>query len=134
MSDHPAPSNPEVKYETSDANATALLKFILWTAAGTVGIVYLLFGLYFVFVRQEAARQPPPPVMQMDAATSSPPPPLLQAEPTLDYGRFRAEEDAVLSSYGWVDKDAGRVRIPIEEALRLAAERGLPRFTPEGVR
>jgi hypothetical protein len=39
---------------------------------------------------------------------------------------FRRQEDAVLSGYGWVDKNAGTVRIPIEEAMRLTVERGLP--------
>jgi hypothetical protein len=32
----------------------------------------------------------------------------------------------VLGTYGWVDKNAGLVRIPIEEAMRIAVERGLP--------
>ena len=31
----------------------------------------------------------------------------------------------MLDSYGWVDKDAGVVRIPIEEAMKLTVERGL---------
>jgi len=32
----------------------------------------------------------------------------------------------VLESYAWVDKNAGIVRIPIEEAIRLTLQRGLP--------
>jgi topoisomerase IA-like protein len=39
----------------------------------------------------------------------------------------------VLESYGWVDKDKGVVRIPIEEAMRLIAERGLPPTPPAEV-
>ena len=35
-------------------------------------------------------------------------------------------EDAVLNGYGWVNKEAGVVRIPIAEAMRLTVERGLP--------
>jgi hypothetical protein len=31
-----------------------------------------------------------------------------------------------LSSYGWVDREAGIVRIPIDRAMDLLAERGLP--------
>ena len=37
-----------------------------------------------------------------------------------------SEESALLDSYGWVDKDAGTVHIPIEDAMRLTLERGLP--------
>ena len=32
----------------------------------------------------------------------------------------------MLDSYGWVDKNAGVVRIPIDEAMKLTLERGLP--------
>jgi hypothetical protein len=38
----------------------------------------------------------------------------------------RAEEEAWFHSYGWLDKDAGLVRIPIDRAMSLIAERGLP--------
>jgi hypothetical protein len=36
------------------------------------------------------------------------------------------ERRAPLSEYGWVDRDAGIVRIPIDRAIDLLAERGLP--------
>jgi hypothetical protein len=39
------------------------------------------------------------------------------------------EQEAILNSYGWVDKEAGVVRIPIERAIELTLERGLP---PQG--
>ena len=48
-----------------------------------------------------------------------------------DLKAFRAEEDAALTTYGWVDKGRGVARIPVEEAMRLLAERGLPRTAPE---
>ena len=35
-------------------------------------------------------------------------------------------EDAVLHSYGWVDKNAGIVRIPIERGDEAHGQRGLP--------
>ena len=40
--------------------------------------------------------------------------------------QMRAAEEAVLNSYGWVDKDSGRVRIPIERAMEILAKKGLP--------
>jgi hypothetical protein len=39
---------------------------------------------------------------------------------------FRRGEEAYLHSYGWQNKEAGIVHIPIEEAMRLTVERGLP--------
>ena len=39
---------------------------------------------------------------------------------------FRKDEGAHLESYGWESKAAGTVHIPIEEAMKLTVERGLP--------
>ena len=130
MAEHPPHANPDVRFEKEDVDATSLLKFLFWIVASTVGIVFVLWRLYFVFLGQEAARQPPPPVMRADPARMGPPPPLLQASPALDLATLRAHEDALLASYGWVDKDAGRVQIPLEEAMRIVAEQGLPSFLP----
>jgi hypothetical protein len=55
-----------------------------------------------------------------------PPPPRLQAAPQADLQALRASEDAILNSYGWVDKAGGIVRIPIERAMQLVVEQGLP--------
>ena len=74
---------------------------------------------------REAARQPPPPILKVDSEVMTVPPPNLQTLPTLDLTAFRAREDSVLHSNGWVDKAAGVVRIPIDEAMRLLVERGV---------
>jgi len=39
---------------------------------------------------------------------------------------MRDEEDRVLNSYGWVDANGGVVHIPIEQAMKLTLEQGLP--------
>jgi hypothetical protein len=126
MTEQPAPGHTEVDFERTDVDATALLKFAFGIVVATVAVVLLLWRLYFVFVAQEAARQPAPPVMQADPAAMAPAGPKLQPLPALDLARFRAEEDLALGTYGWVDKDKGVVRIPIERAMRLLSERGLP--------
>ena len=113
MIDPRAGENPEVRFERTDVDAASLLKFGFALVVATTAVVLLLWRLYFVFVAQEAARQPPPPVMKPDAAVLAPPPPLLQTAPAKELAQFRAEEDLVLNSYGWVDKEQGVVRIPI---------------------
>jgi hypothetical protein len=55
-----------------------------------------------------------------------PPQPRLQARPLEDLTALRAAEEAALRGYGWVDEDAGVLRIPVERAKDLHAERGLP--------
>ena len=55
-----------------------------------------------------------------------PPAPRLQANPRLELQEMRAEENAVLQSYGWVDRDQGVARMPIDEAMKIVVQRGLP--------
>ena len=125
MTEQPVRSNPEVRFEKTDVDAGALLKAGFVIVAVTVGVVFFLYWLYFVFVRQEASRQPPPPVLKPDRSVLAPPPPLLQTGPPLDLRTFRDQEDGILRSYGWVDKEKDVVRIPIEEAMRLVVSRGV---------
>ncbi|MGE0822181.1 MAG: hypothetical protein AB7G75_01540 [Candidatus Binatia bacterium] len=55
-----------------------------------------------------------------------PPTPRLQVSSGDDLLKLRAQETEVLHSYAWVDQNAGIVRIPIERAMTLLAEKGLP--------
>ena len=52
--------------------------------------------------------------------------PKLQRNTTDDMAKFRDHERDMLNSYGWVDPKAGVARIPIDRALEIMAERGLP--------
>ena len=55
-----------------------------------------------------------------------PPAPRLQQFPANELYEFRAAKRPLLDGYGWVNKEAGTVHIPIAEAMRLTVERGLP--------
>ena len=52
--------------------------------------------------------------------------PLLQVDEVGDQKAFREEQDERLNSYGWANKQAGTVRIPIERAMSLLMKKGLP--------
>jgi hypothetical protein len=54
------------------------------------------------------------------------PEPRLETLPGASLARLRAEEDAELSTYGWIDRSNKIIRIPIERAMELIAQRGLP--------
>ncbi|MFZ0916574.1 MAG: hypothetical protein WAN04_06745 [Candidatus Udaeobacter sp.] len=53
------------------------------------------------------------------------PPPRLEVKPGAGLAKLRAAEDFDLNSYGWVDRDAGIVRIPIDRAIQVILQRGL---------
>lgn len=43
-----------------------------------------------------------------------------------DVAELHARESLLLENYSWVDRSKGKVRIPIERAMELIAQRGLP--------
>ena len=118
--------NPEIRSEKTDADASAIVRFLVYLVLGTVAVVVLLRWMFTTLVVVEQRQQPPPPVMKAEAPPQ-PPLPRLEIDPPADLARYRDEQRKDLESYGWVDRPAGVVHIPIEEAMRLVAERGLPK-------
>jgi hypothetical protein len=77
-------------------------------------------------VRAPLAAPPVQPAIQDGRMVGGPAsvPSLLVGEP-MNLQKFRAEEEHLLSSYGWVDQNTGVVRLPIDRAKALLLERGL---------
>jgi hypothetical protein len=123
MTDHD-PGNG-LATEKTDAAAGAVLKAVVYllivTSLVAAGLVYLTKGLVKMEVKGD-----PAPAPLAEPAGRVPPEPRLQTLPFADIESQRAEEHDVLTSYGWADEKAGTVRIPIDEAMRLIAKRGLP--------
>jgi len=121
--------NHDVRFEREDVNEGSTFWFGVWILVVMVVTAFLVKPFYNFLARSETATQRPaayvPPV---DERAKEPPAPRLQVTPVLELDELRAREDQVLEGYGWVDKDRGIARIPVEEAMRLVAERGLPQF------
>ena len=102
---------------------------ISWTVIGILVLTLVsmaaMWGL-LVYLQSRAERTAPDvPAIRLQAAEEPPPGPRLQAMPERDLVEMRAAEEEVLSTYGWSDREAGTVRVPIERAMEmLAAERG----------
>ena len=75
---------------------------------------------------QRVEREPPKYPLAVGESPRVPPEPRLQRFPREDIMKLRIGEEAALHQYGWVDRNAGIVRIPIDEAMKLTLERGLP--------
>lgn len=112
-------------YERSDAEARYLMIF----AGGLVALVLVaMLAMYLVFAYLEEgfmASDPAPSPLAAELP-EDPPDPRLQAQPAADLRQIRADEQRRLNSYGWVEPNAGVVRIPIERAMELLLQRGLP--------
>ena len=119
-------SSAAVDHEESDVNIGAILGFGAALIVAAVLIHLLTYVLFRYFESREARRVTPEYPLAAAQANRVPPEPRLQTDPREDLREMREKEDALLESYGWVDKNAGVVRIPIDEAIRLTLERGLP--------
>jgi hypothetical protein len=117
-----------VGYEQRDAN----VRMIVWFAAGLIisaVVIHLaIAGLYKVFEKQ----YPSPDAPSRIALDPKPiaPAPQLQTNAQVDLAKYEDEENKKLNSYGWVDRNAGVIRIPIDRAMDLVAQRGLPTRAP----
>jgi hypothetical protein len=111
-----------IGHEERDANIRAILWFGL-TLALTIVVVMLVAKWVF-----DVLPRPQPATSSLSSiqATELPPEPRLQVNGHEDLEKLRAQEDSVLDSYGWVYRQNGIVRIPIDRAIDLLAKRGLP--------
>jgi hypothetical protein len=115
-------------HEHSDANVWLIVQFAIWLAAGALVTHGLMWGLFSWFVtdRGETARQTIEFPLAMQQERRLPAGPRLQPIPANEIFEFRQRESVELNEYGWVDRNAGTVRIPIEQAKELLLQRGLP--------
>jgi hypothetical protein len=114
-----------VDHETSDVNIRAIFGFAIGLTVTTIVVAFAVWVLFQYFNAREARTV----FVEYPLASQEsrvPPEPRLQTNPREDLGNLRAREDQALTSYGWVDKNAGVVRIPIDRAMQLIVERGLP--------
>jgi hypothetical protein len=95
-------------------------------AAITVVAILLMVIVFRVLLDEEVSRDPKPAPLAAEARAQARPDPRLQVTPELDLAAMRANERAALASYAWVNRDSGRVRIPIERGMALVLEEGLP--------
>jgi hypothetical protein len=134
-------------YERTDASVTGIVVFL--TALGIFVAVtgFLCYGIGKVINAQmdkedgpnskwtktvdvrQLGNMPSSPELQNKIAeiTQTFPTPRVQTDDgNQDVADLHAREDLLLSNYSWVDQSKGTVRIPIEQAMQLIAQRGLP--------
>lgn len=117
---------PAIHHETSDANVKAVFAFGVGLMIAGGIILFLVWLLFGYFTSREAGSRTREFPLAAEQQNRLPPEPRLQTNPRQDLIDLRASEDAILNTYGWVDKTGGVVRIPISEAMKLTVQRGLP--------
>lgn len=110
-------------YEHDDVRIRPLAIFLVALGALVAASLWVTAAISGGLTRARAAEARPRP---MDPFVATPEGPLLETDTGALLVEQRAWEDRILSEYAWVDRAGGTVRIPIERALELVVERGLP--------
>jgi hypothetical protein len=124
---HTGEHDSDVHHEASDVNIRAIFTFVIALLVVTAATYAVVWGV-FVYLDRSIGREVSGRVypLAVGQADRLPPEPRLQTTPRADLGDLREGERQLLESYSWVDRNAGVVRIPLEQAMRLTIERGLP--------
>lgn len=125
--------NPAVEYEDRDLSPRAVFIFLIALAITIIIAHLVIWSMFRTFGHQNITPLP------RSTAISTParelpggdpvrafPAPQLQPDPVADLNKFRSREEQILHSYDFVDKDKVIVRIPIDRAMQLLLQRGLP--------
>lgn len=111
------------RYERRDFNT----RIIGWFALGLV--ILCVSASVFIFVFEKGLNRYfayPGKATWTSSPEMEAPAPRLQVNSARELEEMRAQEEAILHGYAWVDREHGVTRIPIEKAMQLIVERGLP--------
>lgn len=111
-----------MSYEPRDADISQVVKFVVFLF-GMIVLSALAAGYAWRLFSRSAQANATAVVFR---ATPLPPEPRLEVDPLRNLTSLRAKEEGLLQHYAWVDEQKGIVRIPIERAMELVAQRSLP--------
>jgi len=121
------PRRPGAGYEKRDANAKWIFGIVAFLLIAGLIMHFVLAGMM-----ERLGKTPYPTDVwkgvrrDAEATLQTNDVPHLQIVPAADLEAFRAKEETELNSYGWINRTAGVVRIPIARAMDLLLERRLP--------
>lgn len=129
-------------FEREDMSPKAVYAFLIGLAVAGALVFVALWGMYRVLdtygaqhqqpqgplvqaSRPSDQRNAPPPAVKEEIQKTIPEPRLEENERN-ELNEVRMKEEEQLNSYGWVDQNAGVAHIPIDRAMQLVVQQGLP--------
>jgi hypothetical protein len=128
------PEHDTVAFENRDVRPRTIYVYLAVLALSVVlSYVVCVFILRITTKMAADSDTPPPSVRQeMKNFLTMPPEPRLQGvpghgtDPQYDL-RVKIEEDTEANqNAGWIDQNSGIAQIPVEDAMKIIAEKGLP--------
>jgi hypothetical protein len=127
--------NSDVSFEPEDLSARPIIIGLVALGLVCIASYFIILGLYTALDRYDSSHQPPQnPLAAVETDTrhvtktqvESFPQPRLEEDERGQLDGVRINEESTLNSYGWVDEGSGVVHIPIQRAMQLVVEQGLP--------
>ena|ERR1043166_1390555 len=115
----PSAKSIEAGYELSDLRAKNIALFALILSVTIALVILVTYWLAQHFHEAQVSG----PAISYPQGREPVPRPRFWVTPTEQLKAMRTEEDKILQSYGWTDKQKGIARIPIEQAMELLAEK-----------
>ena len=122
---------PETAGGDREIDYRSVRRFTLFLLVLVLGGLVSGWALFRFFRSRIASDQAPAPPLAGARENPPPPEPRLEGPPGVALKALRTKEDAVLSTWGWVDRDRTTAMVPVDRAIEIAAEKGLPlRYGP----
>lgn len=110
-------------HELRDMRTRQVIRWLALLTASIIALVVLVTVFERSMIGHTGSLRP---VVEDVPKVTPPPQPRLELENGEILGALRAQEDKILNNYTWIDQSAGKVSLPIERAIELTAQRGLP--------
>ncbi|PYT82227.1 MAG: hypothetical protein DMG40_06560 [Acidobacteria bacterium] len=133
------PRHPDVSFEERDIKVGAMYWYLSALGLATfIALLICVFVLHFTNHLAASSDAPPPPSREALGKNyrALPPEPRLQgvpghpSDPQKDLREKVKADTAENEKLQWLDKNAGIAQIPVEDAMKMVAEKGLPSFSP----
>jgi len=131
-----------MEYEHQDMSPWSVYAFLIGLAVAGIVVYFALWGFYAFLEARDKPRQASQNPLVPSTATNTRvvppdaykkfPQPRLERNERLEINDFLLHEEETLETYDWVDQQAGVVRIPIERAMQVIAQQGLPTIPKAG--
>jgi hypothetical protein len=139
-----ANSSGHGSFERRDIGVAGVLYFLLGLGFAGLLVHFIATGLFHGLEKYNESQQTPVSPLVRNAAKDTRhlppeykgnyeeylqknfPTPQLEIDERTQLNEIRLHEEQTLSTYDWIDEQAGTVRIPIDRAMDLIVQRGLP--------
>jgi hypothetical protein len=126
------PRHTDVAFEERDVEARSIYGYLLALGLATAAALLICVFILRFTLNYAASSQTPPPPSREAHQRELPPEPRLQGVPghTTDpqqdmRDKLKADTEAN-EKFAWIDESSGVAQIPVKDAMKIIAEKGLP--------